>query len=175
MAATYRGSLSGSTGARVGAAIALCVSAAGCASTPTEADPARTTMYAFIERGPGQPPAVMRQEADGTWRIERGVLEGGQRRTPRWTLLAFIDAFERRDYAALRLLAPADLRDGMTPAELKQHVEADPDGAADLLDRLKAHVDSPMKVEGAAAEMRYAGARFELRYEDGAWVVVDPD
>ena len=131
--------------------------------------------YAFVARTGGRAPAVLRQDPGGAWRIERGVLEEDRRDTPRRTLQAFIRAMEQADYVALRSLAPGQLREGMTLQALKDHVEADPEGSADLLDRLKAHVDAPISLEGDQAQMRYAGAVFEMRFEDGCWVVVDPD
>ncbi len=175
MAATYRGRQTRSTGGGAVLLLVIVVCAAACATPPTRPHPeAPRTVYAFVERD-SAPPAVLRQAPDGGWRIQRGVLVEDQRDTPRRTLLAFVRALQSSDYPALRELAPASLRKGMTLQSLRDHVETDPAATTELLDRLKSHLDAPIKLDGETAQMRYAGAVFEMRFEDGGWVVIDPD
>ena len=152
-------------------ALAVTLFAGACASPPP-AD--RLVHRAFVDLGGGAP-GVLERRGAGPWRIARGVLVGPRTPTPRTTLRGFLRAFEERDYVTLRSLAPPDLRMSMSLAALRQQVEGDPDGAEELVTRLKAHQHGPIQLEGIRATLPYDGLEFEMAYTDRGWVVVDPD
>ena len=151
--------------------LALALFAGACASPPPAP---RVVHRAFVDLGGGAPGLLERHGA-GPWRIARGVLVGPRAQTPRATLQRFLRALEDRDYVTLRSLAPPDLRRSMSLAALRQQVEGDPDGAEELVTRLKAHQHGPIQLEGIRATLPYDGLAFEMTFTDHGWVVVDPD
>jgi hypothetical protein len=118
---------------------------------------------------------VLSRSKGGVWIIERGVLTTDRRGTPRTTVRAFVHALEAKDFARLREFAPLELRQEMTVQQLREQIESDSRGTSNLLQRLRPYLDAPIIVKGAYASMSYAGALFEMRFEEGRWVVLDPD
>ena len=166
MAADYRSPLFGST-----LALAAALSAGACASSaptdrglrPTGTAPA-AGVASTIEARDERPPPILGP-----------VGPKPAPSTPRNTVQRFLRALDARNYEALRALAPPDLRASMTLEALRRQVDGDPQGAEDLLRRLKRHQHDPIAVDGTRASMPYGGRTFELAYMDGAWVVGDPD
>jgi len=130
-------------------------------------------LLARLDVGTGLPVRLV--HVDGRWLLADGVLAAYPQDTPRRTLHSFVSALERRRWDVLLRFVPAALRADLDAAALHRHVESEAAEVEAMLQRLRRHLDSPIEQEGDRALLRYEGFEFEMRREDGAWRVVDPD
>ncbi len=108
------------------------------------------------------PPAPVTAEAPGL----------GVEAEARVTVTTFLEAAERRDFAAAYGLLAGALRDRYTPQRLEADFDAEP-LAKERLARIRASLQAPMAISASRASLSLGAQKsFTLIREAGQWKVV---
>jgi hypothetical protein len=115
---------------------------------------------------------VSLQQEGGKWVVSSGVLDFYQSNTPRETLNTFILAIEKERLEVLYGLLPKRDKEKITEEEFTTNLTKNLDELKHTAEKLKKHLDDPIRIIGDTAALFYQSGSAELVFEQDHWCIL---